>query len=1003
MSEERNFVIRFITDTGEALSGVNTFFSGLDGGVERAKRAFNTLQQAAEAVGNVISKGDAFLNVQASFNKIQAAAGNTAGIEKLRAAVGGVISDFELMKSANAAASFGVTADQFQRLAAQADSLADIMGGDAVDALNAMTRAAGTGEARMLKTFNVVVDGAKNSEEMVSKLEAQISKLAAESGSAGDAADSLKVALANQADKAAAAFTKSKELAQVLESLAKFVNSADWTTWINDFGKGLVVLQDTAVKTGQSFNRLFEALQGINTDESAQIEFAKRIAEGIQKQVGGWKAVKAETKEVAQGVGVVFNATEKAAKATEEAAKKQEEWNKTVRELDTTELANGIKDAIENLNEADFSSYKAQIYKNAYDGFIEAHKDLAGSSELATQAQRFAEITVDPYTKEFIDSSSERADAEAEKLKEAYQEAVDFWTDTFADALNGEFELDNLEDALKRVAAGFAGSIMAGMVGAPQGANSAQGWGNILGQMAMSYMGGGSGGGMSMGNMASWGSTAAGLYSTYFGGSAVAAGSSASGIAAGGAAASGAGSAAGGGAAAAPAAGSAGMAASAGWLALLYGIYLTADAYFDSSSAINSGDATDEEMAYISNHGHSPMNLSPTAWGLTAAFGGKPQDYSPSGALLGAFNGSEQLLFERLAREQIIEWLEDQYGDGHDFAINGVGGGNGMFQQMTLDPTAFDVNQNPRFPEGELGGQAVGLMQGMADIFAQGDDKLGDDLAGIFANAILQGENFNEVLINGNALLEQFGMTAEEGKNQLTDLFLDGSVSLEEFGAGIQGFNTLATENLVGEGSVNDALNIIFNNLETKPRIAVKGLELLWQELGEQGITTLQGFSDYLGTTFNVDAQAAFDAIAAAGITSFENLATLSADQLFALLNSLTTITGQMQEALGGDISAGANQGAAAMERLNQKIRETGQTFATVMSNAANNAAEDVDRAARQMVEALNAVEEAADDAGAAVDGAGGGGGGRRPNTNTDAVSRRGVYPSINRLNRAEL
>lgn len=250
---------------------------------------------------------------------------------------------------------------------------------------------------------------------------------------------------------------------------------------------------------------------------------------------------------------------------------------------------------------------------------------------------------------------------------------------------------------------------------------------------------------------------------------------------------------------------------------------------------------------------------------------------------------------ERLAREDILGQLQEQYG-------------------MSFSGEGFDRNL---FAGSGAGRQ---LTQGLALGIGGGSGKLSDDLAGIFGNAVGDVDNYNQAIIKTLSLFDDLGTSAEQQRDALKEAFLDGTVTLEDYGSALQGLNTLAQENLIGEGSVMDAIKIMAASIDTDPRQALKGLELALSEAAEIGITTMSGLGEYLSDKLGPEAKQTFDRIQAAGVSSFEDISDLSADQIFSIVNELRGMRGAFDETFGG-----MTEGAQAVEQASDTIKRNFQ------------------------------------------------------------------------------
>lgn len=265
-------------------------------------------------------------------------------------------------------------------------------------------------------------------------------------------------------------------------------------------------------------------------------------------------------------------------------------------------------------------------------------------------------------------------------------------------------------------------------------------------------------------------------------------------------------------------------------------------------------------------------------------------------ALGGLFGGDSQKGAEREARENLI---------------NEIFGGNLSFGGGTIDPSKFNAS-------GKFGGQGTALVNPFAQILSGGDDKLGSDLAGIFENAVTESDNFNETIVKTLSLMDRLGTNAEDAKNQLSELFLDGKISIDEFSTGIDNLNILAQEDLTGPNSVADAINIVTENLDN-PRVALKGLELAFKEMAELGIDSSEEIHGYLTEKFGPQIASAFDHIMAAGLDTWEEIGNAAPDQLKVIFNELKPLQAQFD----ATAESARTLGDSDMSSLNDGLKRT--------------------------------------------------------------------------------
>lgn len=220
-----------------------------------------------------------------------------------------------------------------------------------------------------------------------------------------------------------------------------------------------------------------------------------------------------------------------------------------------------------------------------------------------------------------------------------------------------------------------------------------------------------------------------------------------------------------------------------------------------------------------------------------------------------------------------------QTGLGPDFQLRGIRG--------NIDVRRADYNVGSG-----LGEQSVGLVSGLGSIFG-GDETGRNQLTAMFANAVADAENFNEALIQTQTLMQQLGVNAEQAKNELTQLFLDGEIGLEEYQRGMESFNLAAQDNLVGTGSVRDALNVVADATSTN-RARLQGLRLTFVELAEIGVDSVTEIRDYFTERFGPDVGDVFAMLAEAGI----DFANVTSDQVALIFDALLPILGVLEEGL---------------------------------------------------------------------------------------------------------
>lgn len=219
----------------------------LNSGMELGKTIGNALSQALLAIPQVINHGQAATELSTAFNLLG------GEMEALKTATGGLVSDLDLMKAANEAMLAGVKPEQFEKMAASADALGDVVGKSTKESLDLLTDALARGNDRLLEGIGIVIDtkGAqleyakslgkplaalteleKKEAGRIAILEAVEKATERVSGgvdTAGDAWQRLEVNLANAGAEIAQAINENQELANVISRLSDAVGSVDFS------------------------------------------------------------------------------------------------------------------------------------------------------------------------------------------------------------------------------------------------------------------------------------------------------------------------------------------------------------------------------------------------------------------------------------------------------------------------------------------------------------------------------------------------------------------------------------------------------------------------------------------------------------------------------------------------------------------------------------------------------------------------------------------------------
>ncbi len=687
----------------------------------------------------------------------------------------------------------------------------------------------------------------------------------------------------------------------------------EWKNIGTAISKALTTTPETAEKEGL-FQKLRNEVIKAKGDVVAFDEQVQKLLEGSKKEKSSLEGL----------FDKVDEAAEKAKEKTENAFQSiQDELRNTKSEIEKTKIGEAIENGLEaNLDASYFEKYYEQLHQNTYQAVLDGLEDSVADAGPAGKAlaEQIASLRAD---------EEERAERERvgkailENRKEIYQESVDWWQSLMEDAITGtrfDFE-EQFKKAVAAIAARWIVLMISGndtILGSLGTAFSqwfsGSGLGNIFGPIF--------GGGGNVGSLIQGANTVSGV---------VGAGSAISSVGLmtalenvfSGAPASAVGS-------AMTASGEAGYMLADGTVVPAGGFGSGLSSILGPAAAIYGG------YQLISNFGNMSLGggaLSGVTMGAGIGSMITPGIGTAIGAVGGAIVGAISSMFGddtdvyQEIRDKIMKHLKENWNLPEDKTLQ-VGTG-GEFKLSDAWQNGENVWEGTHTKGAE---EALGMTSSLAAILTGGaggyaQEGLANAMANMvagFGDATAEVASFNEVYANTLSLMDQFGLTAEEGKSQLMSLFLDGKVSMEEFGAGIQNMNLLAQENLLGTGSVSDALDIVAKNLgpEGNPRNALKGLELAFKEAAEVGEDALGTLKTFIAERFGEEAANTFEEkIKQAGIQSFEDLNNLSADQLFLLFEAFSTWATDTIETQD-EVNTKFEEGAESVYKMRREIED---------------------------------------------------------------------------------
>ena len=256
--------------------------------------------------------------------------------------------------------------------------------------------------------------------------------------------------------------------------------------------------------------------------------------------------------------------------------------------------------------------------------------------------------------------------------------------------------------------------------------------------------------------------------------------------------------------------------------------------------------------------------------------------------------------------------------DARDAALANLPGSIRLFGGGTTSFNSKDYNVGAG-----TSASLVGLVNPLAGALSGGDDKLKSDLAGIFSNALSSAKGFNAELLATRGLMNQLGLDGNAVKVALLEAFDPATDSLEELQAQFSTVNQLMADSLPVIGDVEGAFKLLGQSVND-PQSEVEALRILFTELEEAGIDTAEGIGQEFENRLGGDGVAAAQALAAAGISSAEDVkeALSNPDIFLAILSSLGGVKEELL-AIADNAEAGANGATEQLSRIAGQADDT--------------------------------------------------------------------------------
>lgn len=864
MAVEKEQKIRITADSSQAQRAFSDLQSKIittNQAMELGKKAGELLAASLGAVIALAERGQAVQGLNTAFQNLYGSVNalGADGLPKLSAALNNTVSSFDILKQANEAAVRGMDPKVFLKIAESADALGRTVGESTVQAFEGLSKAIETGSPKLLKHYGITVDITKASDGMTTAMK-QLDEQVAKAGNTGqtvaDGMDQLRTAIRNTVDSAAEGVNKNEALADSLSSLAEIIRTFDWSPIINggiaaatmisdltaDFLRGAAAIREwnaqrgaevfgTDPGAGGDSLKLFDLSKNINASKTAsELDNLRSQVYSLNLSFDG------QTK----ALNMVQDAYEKFIPKLKPAGEGVQNYKNHVYDAtkSTEDAAKKVAKLGEDFDKLTRSTQHEFELKGLSKSFEDALKagNTAGAQDLIQQYQtKVHDAIITELDKTYTEAGLKLSDAQKEAI--AGPRAIEAGQ-SMADSLN-----EQLKQAYEESTAFFTDLFYNALTGAAFDLE------DMFKRLAAGFVGSIAGAIFQI----PAGITSAQGLGQWAGGQLIGAAGSAFGIPG-----------LGGGGLGEAAAGAFGFGGGASG-----GLFGGFGAGVSGIGPVASGAA----------YGTAVTTGSPFLGALAAA--------GPTllaGAALAAapmvfdfvdkkfFSGSTDP--DRLARRDLRGQLQ-QTGFGEKLEFASTRGTKSLFDS--------DYNLDM---SGKFANEAAGLANPLAHIFTGGDDKLGSDLAGIFANASKDVGSFNEAIINTQSIMEKLGINAAQAKDSVTELFLDGKISIGEFSSDLQNLNTLAQDNLQGKGSVSDALTIMAHNFDN-PRTQLKAMQFLFTEFAEIGVTSAHDIGSALVDQLGPEAQSAFDMMAQAGINSADDLKHANADMIAFIFSNV--------------------------------------------------------------------------------------------------------------------
>lgn len=461
---EKEFKVKLEAETSGFEAGIgkaNAALGGLGSAAKLATIGVAAAAAASTAFFSLINRGQAVEELSNAFNNLYGKTQLLAndGLGRLRSATNGLVSDTNLLTQANIAAQAGMSPEHFNKLAAAADKLGDVVGKDTTQALEMLVAGMTKGNTRVLTGVGIFLKGvpaAKQYAEALRQIEEKAKNAGESSLTASDAITQLTNSLGTGLDQVAQWINKLPVLTSSFQGLTLVADKAnaamrgvfgtETASDLNDKIAGQNVLIANAERW-QKKRAGFGFAPSLQAD--AEIAVAKKKIEELvaarDQIVGKANAAVAEPSNPKNPFNPFVGGAEKAKDKIKDVAEQLlKSLNEALSDAKLDALKKRLDSAIELGNFGEATKLRDQIQLSIESGVREAYSALGNNSGVEELAKIQGNVFADETTAAMSEANSKIADDMKDKMADALKESVDTFRDLFESLFSGDGDLGSL-------------------------------------------------------------------------------------------------------------------------------------------------------------------------------------------------------------------------------------------------------------------------------------------------------------------------------------------------------------------------------------------------------------------------------------------------------------------------------------------------------------------------------------------------------------------------------